>query len=94
MESKLFKAVELAWKNPFLWNQITRMVFAGRLLGGFNGVIESLPLFMSGWSDGRNTAVPPKKSFRQWFDSDDAQELLAAARAEGIPRNNLTKEDK
>ena len=94
VESKLFKVVEMAWKNPFLWNQITRMVFAGRVLGGFNGVIESLPLFMSDWSDGRNTAVPPKKSFRQWFDSDDAQELLAAARAEGIPHNNLQKEEK
>ncbi len=94
VESKLFKVVEQAWKHPFLWNQITRMVFAGRVLGGFNGVIESLPLFMSGWSEVRNTAVPPKKSFRQWFESDDAQALLDAARAEGIQPNNLSKEDK
>ena len=70
------------------------MVFAGRILGGFNGVIESLPLFMSGWSEGRNTAIPPKKSFRQWFETDDAQALLETARAEGIPRNNLAKEGK
>ena len=94
VESKLFKVVEQAWKHPFLWNQITRMVFAGRILGGFNGVIESLPLFMSGWSEGRNTAIPPKKSFRQWFETDDAQALLETARAEGIPRNNLAKEGK
>ncbi|MFH0411798.1 lactate utilization protein B [Corynebacterium sp. L4756] len=90
VESKLFKVVEMAWKNPFLWNQITRMVFAGRVLGGFNGVIESLPLFMSGWSDGRNTAVPPKKSFRQWFESESAQDLLEQARSEGIPSNGLS----
>ena len=94
VESKLFKVVEQAWKHPFLWNQITRMVFAGRILGGFNGVIESLPLFMSGWSEGRNTAIPPKKSFRQWFETDDAQALLETARAEGIPRNNLAQEGK
>ena len=49
---------------------------------------------MSGWSEGRNTAIPPKKSFRQWFETDDAQALLETARAEGIPRNNLAKEGK
>jgi iron-sulfur cluster-binding protein len=51
-------------------------------MGGFNGTIESLPLFMSGWSDGRDTAIPPKKSFRQWFDSEEGKELLANARKE------------
>ena len=24
----------------------------------------------------RDSAVPPKKSFRDWFDTDEAQELL------------------
>ena len=60
------------------------MVALGRVLGGFNGVIDKLPLFMSGWSEVRDTAVPPKKSFRQWFDTDEAQELLAQAKKEGI----------
>src|SRR5699024_1422079 len=94
VESKLFKDVEQAWKHAFLWNQITRMVFVCRVLGGFYRVIDSLSLFLSGWLEVRNTAVPPKKSFRQWFESDDAQALLDAARAEGIQPNNLSKEDK
>ncbi|MDK6812620.1 LutB/LldF family L-lactate oxidation iron-sulfur protein [Corynebacterium sp. UMB6689] len=84
VEEKLFQVVELVWKNPKIWNQITHMVALGRVLGGFNGVIDKLPLFMSGWSEVRDTAVPPKKSFRQWFDTDEAQELLAQAKKEGI----------
>lgn len=84
-EPKLFKMVQLVWDHPQLWNQITHMVALGRVLGGFNGVMDSLPLFMSGWSDARDTAVPPKKSFRDWFDTDEAHELLDAAREQGLP---------
>ena len=47
VEEKLFQVVELVWKNPKIWNQITHMVALGRVLGGFNGVIDKLPLFMS-----------------------------------------------
>ena len=62
-----------------------RVVFMGRILGGFNQTIESLPLFMSGWSEGRDTAVPPKQTFRQWFESNEAKNLLAEARENGVP---------
>ncbi|MDY3127904.1 MAG: lactate utilization protein B [Corynebacterium sp.] len=92
VESKLFSVVGMAWKHPFLWNQITRLVFTGRAMGGFNGVIESLPLFMSAWSEGRDTVVPPKKTFRQWFATDEAQQLLADARREGLPTNALSEQ--
>lgn len=84
VESKLFSVVQLVWGHPKIWNQVTHMVALGRVLGGFNGVMDKLPLFLSGWSDARDTAVPPKKSFRQWFDSDEAKELLAQAKKEGI----------
>ena len=65
------------------------MVALGRILGGTNKTIESLPLFMSGWSEGRDTAVPPKKSFRQWWDSKEAQQLLESERARGIPDRDV-----
>lgn len=93
IEPKLFSVVQLLWGHPALWNQVTRMVALGRVLGGFNGTIENLPLFLSGWSDGRDTAVPPKKSFRQWFGSDEAQQLLADARAEGLPGTTPQEEE-
>ena len=60
------------------------MVALARVMGGRNGIIDRLPLFMSGWSEGRDTAVPPKKSFRQWFESNEAKNLLNQAREEGI----------
>lgn len=93
IEPKLFGVVQLLWSNPKLWNQVTRMVALGRVMGGFNGVIDQLPSFLSGWSAGRDTAIPPRKSFRQWFGSTDAQELLAQARAEGLPTNALSGKD-
>lgn len=82
IEPKLFKTVQLLWDNPKMWDKVTHLVALGRVMGGFNGTIESLPLFMSGWSDGRDTAIPPKKSFRQWFDSEEGKELLSNARKE------------
>lgn len=82
IEPKLFKTVQLLWDNPKMWDKVTHLVALGRVMGGFNGTIESLPLFLSGWSDGRDTAIPPKKSFRQWFDSEEGKELLTNARKE------------
>jgi len=82
IEPKLFKTVQLLWDNPKMWDKVTHLVAFGRVMGGFNGTIESLPLFLSGWSDGRDTAIPPKKSFRQWFDSEEGKELLTNARKE------------
>ena len=67
---------------PWYGGNLTHLVVLGRVLGGRNATIESLPLFMSGWSTGRDTAVPPKKSFRDWFASDEAKQLLNDARKE------------
>ena len=85
VESKLMGLMRVAMGNSTLWNQLMRVVFMGRILGGFNQTIESLPLFMSGWSEGRDTAVPPKQTFRQWFESNEAKNLLAEARENGVP---------
>ncbi|WP_448855036.1 lactate utilization protein B [Corynebacterium camporealensis] len=82
VEKRLFQAAELLWAHPKLWGNLTHLVVLGRVLGGRNATIESLPLFMSGWSTGRDTAVPPKKSFRDWFASDEAKQLLNDARKE------------
>ncbi|GAB3076451.1 LutB/LldF family L-lactate oxidation iron-sulfur protein [Corynebacterium aquatimens] len=81
IEASMFGTIGLVWGKQAIWDRAVRMVALGRVLGGFNGVIESLPLFMSGWSDYRDTAVPPKQSFRSWFESDEAKRLLADARA-------------
>ncbi|MFC5939420.1 lactate utilization protein B [Corynebacterium choanae] len=85
VEGMLLGAVGLAFNNWKLWNTATSLVAAGRLLGGFNHKITHLPSFLAGWTDVRDTAVPPKKAFRQWFTTDEAQTLLAQERAKGIP---------
>lgn len=86
IEGTIMASMQMAWGNATLWNAVTNVVFMGRLLGGFDGKITHLPSFLSGWTDVRDTAVPPKKSFRAWFDSDDAQELLRNARNEAAAR--------
>ena len=76
LESKAFGAISLLWGKPELWDKAVRMVALGRVLGGFNGQITALPAPMSGWTDYRDVAVPPKKSFRSWWDSEEARALL------------------
>lgn len=88
IEKAMMGAMQLAWGNSTMWNMITRMVFMGRIMGGSNGKITHLPSFLAGWTDVRDTAVPPKKSFRQWFETEEAQQLLADARRDGIHPNN------
>ena len=93
VEGSLLAGMQLLWGNDTLWNTATKMVFMGRLLGGKNKKITHLPSFLAGWTDVRDTSVPPKKSFRQWFNSEEARELLNNARAEGLPTNNVAKKE-
>ena len=90
VESKLFNLVLFAWARPQVWNRLTRMASLGRFLGGRNGVMDSLPLFLSGWSDARDTAVPAKQSFREWFESNEAKNLLSEARGQGLPITDVS----
>ena len=41
----------------------------------------------------RDTAIPPKKTFRAWFASEEGKKTLAAARKEGIPDNSFRHAD-
>ncbi|WP_349236981.1 LutB/LldF family L-lactate oxidation iron-sulfur protein [Corynebacterium sp. Marseille-P3884] len=84
VEGAMFSAIGQMWGHSKLWDKAVRMVAAGRILGGFNGVINKMPPPVSGWTDYRDVAVPPKKSFRQWFESDEAKRLMAEAKAEGV----------
>ncbi|EEI27346.1 LutB/LldF family L-lactate oxidation iron-sulfur protein [Corynebacterium glucuronolyticum] len=83
IENALMQMMKLVWGKPQLWNAVTGVVSFGRILGGFDGKIKHLPSFLSGWTDMRDSAVPPKKSFREWFDTEEAQELLRSEREHG-----------
>lgn len=84
IEGAMFAGVGLAFGNRYMWSMVTKLIFLGRILGGFDGKITHLPSFLAGWTDVRDTAVPPKKSFRTWFNSAEGQQLLAQAKDDGI----------
>lgn len=80
-------------KSKQIWNFSARAAVLGRALGWPKGKITSLPGFLSGWSNVRDTAIPPKKTFRAWFASEEGKKTLAAARKEGIPDNSFHHAD-
>lgn len=86
VEKAAFASLAQVWGHSGAWDKLVRMVALGRVLGGFNGKIETMPPPISGWTEYRDVAVPPKKTFRQWWGSEEAERLLAEARAEGVPQ--------
>lgn len=86
VEGVIMGAMGLVFGNQKVWDMSTKAVSLGRVLGGFNGKITHLPSFLAGWTDVRDTAVPPKQSFRQWFNSEEGQALLAQERATAAAR--------
>ena len=85
IERAAFASLAQVWGRSDVWDKLVRMVALGRVLGGFNGKIDLMPPPISGWTEYRDVAVPPKKSFRQWWGSEEAERLLAEAREQGIP---------
>ena len=85
LEKAAFTTISQVWGRSSVWDKLVRMVALGRVLGGFNGKIDLMPPPISGWTEYRDVAVPPKKSFRQWWGSEEAERLLAEAREQGVP---------
>ena len=92
-EGMIMSSMGLVFGNKQIWNFSARAAVLGRALGWPKGKITSLPGFLSGWSNVRDTAIPPKKSFRAWFASEEGKRALAAARKEGIPDNSFRHAD-
>ena len=93
IERASFGALSKVWGNSGAWNRVVRLATLGRILGGFNGTIETMPPPVSGWTEFRDVAVPPKKTFREWWETDEAKNLLADARKQGVPEGqNVTGE--
>ena len=87
IERASFGALSKVWGNSGAWNRVVRLATLGRILGGFNGTIETMPPPISGWTEFRDVAVPPKKTFREWWETDEAKNLLADARKQGVPES-------
>ncbi|MBP3088997.1 iron-sulfur cluster-binding protein [Corynebacterium sp. sy017] len=76
IEGSLMGIMQLTWGNAKAWDTVSRMVSLGRILGWRSQKITHLPSFLSGWTDNRDVALPPRATFRQWFETQQAQELL------------------
>ncbi|MBY0794818.1 LutB/LldF family L-lactate oxidation iron-sulfur protein [Corynebacterium parakroppenstedtii] len=92
-EGMIMSSMGLVFGNKQIWNFSARAAVLGRALGWPKGKTTSLPGFLPGWSNVRDTAIPPKKSFRAWFASEEGKRTLAAARKEGIPDNSFRHAD-
>lgn len=76
IEGVIMSAMGLTFGNATLWAYASRMAVLGRVLGLRSGKIRHMPSFLSGWTDMRDVQIPPKVTFRNWFNTDEAQELL------------------
>lgn len=85
VERRIFAALGTVMGHRVLWDATVRMASLARLLGGRSGRIPPLPSFLAGWTDARDTPVPPKAAFRQWWGGDEAAALLAGERAHPVP---------
>lgn len=86
VEGKIFSAMAMMMGNRTLWNRAVRAAFTARLLGArTGGYIPSLPSFLGGWTDARDTPVPPKQSFRTSWDKGEVD--LDSERNHQIPSN-------
>ncbi|MYU26411.1 lactate utilization protein B [Streptomyces sp. SID8352] len=83
-ERLAMRAAAAVMAHPALYTAAQRAArVGGRIAAGRDRRITALPPPFRGWSDSRDTAAPPKGTFRDWFASAEGQaELRAAARTE------------
>lgn len=93
-EKLAMKAAAAVMKRPKLYTAAQKAAALGRVVGGRDGTITHLPAPFDGWSDSRDTAAPPKQSFRSWLASAEGAATLRAAAEEGVlPATDAHTED-
>lgn len=72
-------------KSPRMYTAAQKAASFSRSVGvgGRDRTISHLPAPFDGWSDSRDTAAPPKQSFRSWLASAEGAETMRAAAEEG-----------
>ncbi|MFF4946795.1 MULTISPECIES: lactate utilization protein B [Streptomyces] len=81
-EKLAMKAAAAVMRRPGLYTVAQKASALGRVVAGRDGTISRLPPPLSGWSDSRDTAAPPRETFRSWFASDEGRAALRAAASE------------
>ncbi|RII17829.1 Lactate utilization protein B [Streptomyces sp. YIM 130001] len=82
-EKLAMKAAASVMSRPKLYTSAQKAAGLGRVVAGRDRKISHLPPPFSGWSDSRDTAAPPKQTFRSWLASDEGVRALRQAAQEG-----------
>ncbi|MET7447631.1 lactate utilization protein B [Streptomyces sp. NPDC005508] len=84
-EKLAMKAAAGVMKSPRIYTAAQKAASFSRSVGvgGRDRTISRLPAPFDGWSDSRDTAAPPKQSFRSWLASAEGAETMRAAAEEG-----------
>ena len=83
LEAAAMKAASVAMSSAARWTTAQKAAAVARLVAGKKGHISALPGPMSGWTHSRDIPAPPKRTFRQWWDSDERRVALERAREDG-----------
>lgn len=83
-EKLAMKAAAAVMSRPKLFMAAQKAAALGRVVGGRDATISRLPAPFDGWSDSRDTAAPPKQSFRAWLASGEGAAAMRAAADEGV----------
>ncbi|MFJ3080291.1 lactate utilization protein B [Streptomyces halstedii] len=87
-EKLAMKAAATVMRNPKLYTAAQKAASLSRAVGvgGRDRTISRLPAPLHGWSDSRDTAAPPTRSFRSWLASAEGAATMRAAAEEGARR--------
>ncbi|MFE9831317.1 lactate utilization protein B [Streptomyces halstedii] len=87
-EKLAMKAAATVMRNPKLYTAAQKAASLSRAVGvgGRDRTISRLPAPLDGWSDSRDTAAPPTRSFRSWLASAEGAATMRAAAEEGARR--------
>ncbi|WP_338596500.1 LutB/LldF family L-lactate oxidation iron-sulfur protein [Saccharopolyspora sp. SCSIO 74807] len=81
-EAAVMKAASLAMSSAKRFTTAQRAARLGRVLGGADGRISSLPPPLNAWTGSRDLPAPPRQTFREWWDSAEGRGTIDEARRE------------
>ncbi|WP_326701140.1 lactate utilization protein [Streptomyces sp. NBC_01754] len=94
-EKLAMRAAATVMGKPKLYRAAQRAASLSRSVGvgGRDRTISRLPAPFDGWSDSRDTAAPPRQSFRSWLASAEGAATMRAAAEEGARRTTDDQDD-
>ncbi len=81
-EAAAMRAASVAMSSARRFSLAQKAAGLGRLMAGRKGTISTLPPPLNGWTSARDIPAPPKRTFRQWWDSPEGRAAIDAARKE------------